>query len=95
MTTTNEDLRHALNRLTSAMVAADLDTSHLHIEHGSKTYGRAYRLYRRDPETGGLGSLPGLSSGFLGTTKGEAVHSLDMMTAALWMVVAADVEANR
>jgi hypothetical protein len=96
MTTTNADLRFAIVRLTRAMVSADLDTSRLHLEEGSKTYGRAFRLYLRDPETGGLGTVPGMSSsGFLGMTKGEAVRSIDMLAQGVEMVVAADVEATR
>lgn len=89
MTTTNEDLRHAMTRLTRAMESAGLDTSRLHLEHGSRTYGRAFRLYLRDPQTGGLSTVPGMSSsGFLGMTKGEAVRALDMLAQGLYMASA-------
>lgn len=72
------ELQHAIRRLTLAMDAAGIDTSRLHVETGSKTYGRAYRLYERDPKTGGLSSIIG-AGGFLGMTKREAVQSLDML----------------
>lgn len=86
MTTTTTDLRYALERLARDMSSAGLDTSHLHLEHGSKTYGRAFRLYLRDPQTGGLGTVPGMSSsGFLGMTKAEAVQSLDMLAQGVRM----------
>jgi len=60
------------------MDAAGLDTSRLHVEAGSKTYGRAYRLFNRDPQSGGLCSVID-AGGFLGMTKREAVQSLDML----------------
>lgn len=94
MTTTNAHVTYALERLTRAMQAADLDTSHLYVQQGSKTYGRAYRLFRRDPETGGLGRVYGLDD-YLGMTKAEAVHTLHAITAGVWLVVEADVQANR
>lgn len=90
MTTTNEDLRHAMTRLTRDMQSGGLDTSRLHLEAGSKTYGRAFRLYNRDPQSGGLGTVPGMSSsGFLGMTKAEAVQSLDMLAQGIRMALEA------
>jgi hypothetical protein len=71
-------LQLAIRRLTAAMDAAGIDTSRLHIESGSKTYGRAFRLYNRDPKSGGLFSVID-AGGYLGMTKTEAAQSLDMI----------------
>jgi hypothetical protein len=95
-TITRRDLEGMYGRLVRAMRSADIDPAHLHLETGSKTYGRAFRLYLRDPETGGLGTVPGLSpSTYLGMTKAEAHHSLHMLAQGVEMVIAADVEATR
>ncbi len=86
-TITKRDLEGMLERLTRGMRAADLDPTHLHLEHGSKTYGRAFRLYLRDPQSGGLATVPGMSpSGFLGMTKAEAYQSLHMLCQGVEMV---------
>ena len=79
-TTTIADLRFAMIRLTNAMTHAGLDTTRLHLQTGSKLYGRAFRLYLRDPATGGLHTVPGMHcTGFLGMTKAETVRSLDAL----------------
>ena len=86
MNITKADLRGMLERVARAMQSADLDVSHLHLEQGSKTYGRAYRLYLRDPQTGGLSNVPGVwNDGYLGTTRSEAAQSLDMLAAGIRM----------
>ncbi len=90
-TITKRDLGAMLERLALSMRGSGLDTSRLHLEHGSKTYGRAFRLYLRDPQSGGLHTVPGMSSsGFLGMTKAEAYHSLDMLRQGIEMTWAAD-----
>jgi hypothetical protein len=85
-TITRRDLEGMLERLSRAMQTAGLDTSHLYLETGSRTYGRAYRLYQRDPQTGGLHPVPGMISDFLGMTKREAYDSLHMLAQGVEMV---------
>lgn len=83
------DLERALARATDAARAAGLpDADRWSLQTGSKTYGRAFRLYVRDPQTGGLGSVPGLSDGFLGMTAREAALSLDMLATGLRLAAA-------
>lgn len=54
------------------------------VEMGSKTYGRAYRLYTKNVQGGGLSDAPlHLGDGFLGLTSGEARQSLRMLHRAL------------
>ncbi len=85
--TTSADLTRCMATLVDELrTAGATGTSDLHLEHGSKTYGRAFRLYLRDPQSGGLSSVPGLyADGYLGMTKGEAAHSLDMLAAGVRM----------
>lgn len=85
-TVTSADLTRAMTRLASAMTDAGLSADRLHLEHGSKTYGRAFRLYFRAPKSGGLSNVPGVwNDGYLGMTKADALHSLEMLTAGLRM----------
>jgi hypothetical protein len=84
-----QNLARALARATEAARAAGLpDADRWTLQTGSKTYGRAYRLYARDPRTGGLGSVPGLADGYLGMTAREAAHSLDMLATGLRLAAA-------
>lgn len=53
-----------------------LDWQHLHIQEGSNTYGNAYRIHFRHPQTGALYRVPGLED-YLGMTKRDAVTKLD------------------
>ncbi len=87
--TAAQDLVRALARATAAAQAAGLpDADRWTLQTGSKTYGRAFRLYARDPQTGGLSSVAGLSDGFLGVTAREAASSLDMLATGLRLAVA-------
>ena len=54
------------------------------VEMGTKTYGRAFRIYTRDIHSGGLSDHPlHLGDGFLGMTSGEALQSLRCIYYAL------------
>ena len=55
------------------------------VEIGSKTYGRAYRLYTKNVQGGGgLSDAPlHLGDGFLGLTSGEARQSMRMIYLSL------------
>lgn len=55
------------------------------VEIGSKTYGRAFRLYTKNVQGGGgLSDAPlHLGDGFLGQTSGEARQSLRMIYLSL------------
>lgn len=55
------------------------------VEIGSKTYGRAFRLYTKNVQGGGgLSDAPlHLGDGFLGLTSGEARQSLRMIYLSL------------
>ncbi len=75
-TTTRSELDFRMTSLADAMRDAGLDPSGLTLEHGSRTYGRAFRLYFRDPATGGLSELPAMRSSYLGMTKNEADRAL-------------------
>ncbi|MEE6286570.1 hypothetical protein V2J52_02755 [Georgenia sp. MJ173] len=59
------------------------------LQEGSKTYGRAWRIYCRDPETGGLYG----ASDYLGTTRTEAERTLRGI--AHGMIVAAETVRAR
>lgn len=80
------DLNHAFDRAKRAAEAVGIDTSRWTMQTGSATYGRAYRLYERDPHTGGLSNLFGYD-GYLGMTRRETQASLDAMARAWWAVV--------
>jgi hypothetical protein len=83
------DLERAFTRATAAARAAGLpDADCWTLQTGSKTYGRAFRLFVRDPQTGGLSSVPGLTSGYLGTTAREAASALDMLAVGLRLAAA-------
>lgn len=66
-------------RITDEMVMLGLihrDDS-MTVEVGSKTYGRAFRLYRKPFNEGGLSDWPlHLGDGFLGLTSDEARTTL-------------------
>ena len=74
--TTQKDLDYQLGVLADEMARACIDPTGLVLQNGSKTYGRAYRLHFRDPETGGLSDVPALRSSYLGMTKTEADTAL-------------------
>jgi hypothetical protein len=82
--TTTADLTRRMASLADELRTAGMDSSSLQLEQGSKTYGRAFRLYLRDAQSGGLRTVPGLyAGGYLGMTKGEAAQSLDMLAAGV------------
>jgi Arc/MetJ family transcription regulator len=91
VTITRKYLERQLEHLTDDMRAVGHSretVERLSLQHGSKTYGRAFRLYLRDPKTGGLSNVPGMwNDGYLGMTKTEAVHSLDMIRTGLRMTM--------
>lgn len=78
------DLNHTFARAKHAAESVGLDTSCWVMQDGGATY--AYRLFERDPQTGGLSDLLG-DNGFLGMTRREADASLDAMARA-WRAVA-------
>jgi hypothetical protein len=83
--TTKRDVQNAFDSLRLAATAAGIDSSTWIMEEGSATYGRAFRLYRRDPEHYGVANVTGLDS-FLGTSRREAYLSLRAAANALWLV---------
>jgi hypothetical protein len=96
---TMDDLRRALEQHAAALAAAGITyDGRLGIDEGSKTYGRAFRLYRtgylmpdRDgtmTPTSGHGNPP-VGSDYLGMTKREAYDELTGRTRVLWDVAAA------
>ena len=56
------------------------------LDHGSKTYGRAYRIFWIDEKTGGHHSA-GIMGDFLGMTKSEAYEALGQRMTTLWAVL--------
>jgi hypothetical protein len=88
-TITRTELDHRLTQLADAMRSAGVDPTGLTIEHGSRTYGRAFRLYVRDQQTGGLGNVPTMSSSYLGVTKNEADRALRFLVDGLRLANAA------
>jgi hypothetical protein len=53
------------------------DTDRMVLDEGSKTYGRAYRIYRCRKDSGAYSDSPlHLGDGYLGMTKREAYLSL-------------------
>ncbi len=77
-----QEVAAALARLVSTASAAGIDASCWVVAPGSKTYGRAFRLHRRDPRTGGLAEVIG-GGGYLGMTSREAVAAMDHLRAGL------------
>lgn len=80
------DLNHAYDRAKRAAEVVGIDASRWTMQTGSATYGHAYRLLERDPQTGNLSNLFGYD-GFLGMTRREAEASLEAMARAWWAVV--------
>jgi hypothetical protein len=83
---TVKDVRTQFTRATKAAQAVGLTTEHWAVDMGSKTNGRAYRLYALDPDTGSHSNTP-LMSDFLGMTAKEA-HSTLAAYAYAWEAVA-------
>lgn len=83
--TTDADLAYRMTVLAEEMRAAGIDAANLTLQSGSKTYGRAYRLHLRDPQTGRLSDVPALRSSYVGMTKREADDALRFLTDGLRM----------
>ena len=83
--TTQQDLNYRLGVLADEMNRAGIDPTSLVLENGSKSYGRAYRLHYRDPETGRLSDVAALRSSYLGMTKAEADMALRFLIDGLRM----------
>src|SRR5690242_469720 len=79
---TAKDVRIQLARLTRAAEAVGWDTSLWRVDAGSKTYGRAYRLYRLELPSHAHGTTE-LGQDFLGMTAAEAFHTLATMARTL------------
>jgi len=76
MRVTDGQFHHLADRITDELRFAGMieKGDRMVIEIGSKTYGRAYRLYRRANEGGGYSDSPlHLGDGFLGMT-GDAAY---------------------
>ena len=81
-----ETLRHFGERIQDEMQELGMlpKEHHVVVEMGTKTYGRAYRIYTKDINSGGLSDRPlHLGDGFLGLTSGEALQSLRCIYYAL------------
>jgi hypothetical protein len=83
---TNDDLARALEQHVAALDTLGIKyDGRLVLSHGSKTYGRAFRLNRiPNGETGHW--APPIGSDFLGMTKREAYDELVGRTRVLWDV---------
>jgi hypothetical protein len=90
---TMTDLRRALEQHVNALAAAGITyEGRLGINEGSKTYGRAFRLYRTGIDRGEPTSAhyrPPVGDDYLGMTKRDAYDELTGRTRVLWDVAAA------
>jgi hypothetical protein len=84
--TTQGDLTTAMNYIRIAAVKAGVaEAAYWQLEKGSKTYGRAYRIWlMKDGETG---HYTPVVNDFLGMTASEALHTLQAMRSAFLAVV--------
>lgn len=86
---TTADLERALVAHVQAlrahgMIGADETVG---LDHGSKTYGRAFRLFLKRGSSGAHYSPPmGGSGGYLGMTKADAFDRLTTLTGAIYDV---------
>ncbi len=85
---TRADLETALESAKSAASKLGIVSTNWHLQIGSKTYGNAYRLFNRNPESGGLYNVHGIND-YLGMTASEAYGKLCAMTDAWYAVLAA------
>lgn len=83
---TARDVRIQLERLTCAAGTVGWDTSCWRVDIGSKTYGRAFRLYRLELPSYAHG-LTEIGQDYLGMTAAEAFHTLSTMARTLEAVV--------
>ena len=70
------------------------DGDRMVVEIGSKTYGRAFRIYRQGVNTGLSDAPLHLGDGFLGLTSTDALRSLRMIRCTLSSVVEARRKAD-
>lgn len=90
---TVEHVRHVANLVR--IQAAELDLvpngcDELHLQIGSKTYGRAWRIYWVDSASGAYTSAFNLTDGYIGDTAREAYNVLR----AIWRTLGT-VDAQR
>lgn len=85
MRTTAKDVGGMYCRMVNAAESVGLDVSGWALIQGSTTYGRAWRVYRVDPTSGGHHDFLG-SDGYLGLTTRSAYESLHAMARALELV---------
>ena len=71
------------SRYTAATNRHGVDTSNYILVTGSKTYGNAWRIMERDPQTGGQSEPFAISGGYLGMTAREAWETLATVSFAL------------
>lgn len=83
-TITIADVRYAFERLCKVYDYHDLlnPGEFLTLEEGSKTYGRAYRVYLRRPDRDGF-CEPRLHHNYLGMAKAEAYQTLHSLAIAI------------
>lgn len=88
MRATHDTLRKAGEMITEEMHELGmLDKSErMTVEVGSKTYGRAYRIYRTGDKVGLSDAPLHLGDGFLGMTSGEAYRCLVVLLRTLQAV---------
>jgi hypothetical protein len=60
--------------------------SRWYLQHGSKHFGQAFRVFFEDTKTGALRACNGMGD-FLGMTKAEAYEALGQRLTVLWTVV--------
>lgn len=85
---TAADVRAAYAMAAHAAGLAGIDTERWTLAEGSTTYGRGYRIWDRDPATGGLSTPTALRDNVLGMTRRETIATLSGMRAA-WLAVSA------
>lgn len=83
---TAADVRAAYAMAAHAAGLAGIDTQRWALAEGSTTYGRSYRIWDRDPVTGGLSTPRALHDNVLGMTRREVVATLSGMRSA-WLAV--------
>jgi hypothetical protein len=85
---TNEMLNRRFEAFAAASIQAGIvppEGYRWGLDKGSKTYGRAYRVFWVNLSTGGHHS-PGSMFDFLGMTKAEAYEALGQRLTVLWAV---------
>ena len=87
MRATTADLAAALDATRRAALAAGVtEADRWRVEKGSKTYGRAYRLWLQHVDPTHTGHYQPVVRDFLGMTAGEAVRTLGVLRDAFHAV---------